>query len=96
MVSKRRHFNFILENKKKSQGAKSVRRVVDNRNFVCRQKLLGDDGSVSRCVVMVKQPGLFWPKLGKMSSHFYTQSPQNFAVEPGIHRLGRILYAQSP
>ena len=23
----------------------------------------------------------------KMSSHFFTQSPQNFAVEPGIHSL---------
>ena len=59
----------------------------DNRNFVCSQKMLGEDGSVSRCVVMVKQPGLFSPKLGTMSSHFFTQSPQNFAVELGIHSL---------
>jgi len=61
--------------------------VGDNRNSVCSQKLLGEDGSVSWCVVMVKQPGLFSPKLGTMSSHFFTQSPQNFAVEPGIHSL---------
>ena len=36
---------------------------------------------------MVKQPGLFLPKLGTMSLHFFTQSPQNFALEPGIHSL---------
>jgi len=57
----------------------------DNSNFVFRQKLVGEDGSVRRGVVMVKQPGLFSPKLGAMSSHFFTRSPQNFAVEPGIH-----------
>ena len=38
-------------------------------------------------IVMVKQPGLFSPKLGAMSSHFFMQSLQNFAVEPGIHSL---------
>jgi len=54
--------------------------VGDKSNFAFRQKLLGEDGSVRRGVVMVKQP-----KLGAMSSHFFTQSPQNFAVEPGIH-----------
>ena len=58
-----------------------------NSNFVFRQKLVGDDGSVRRCVVMVKQPGLFSPKLGTMSSDSFTQSLQNFAVEPGIHSL---------
>ena len=36
-------------------------------------------------VVMVKQPDVFSPKLGSMSSHFFTQSKQNFAVEPVIH-----------
>jgi len=36
-------------------------------------------------VVIVKHPGLFSPKLEVMSSHFLTQSLQNFAVEPGIH-----------
>ena len=59
----------------------------DNSNFVFRQKLVGEDGSVRWGIVMVKQPGLFLPKLGEMSSHFFTQSPQNFAVEPGIHSL---------
>jgi len=53
--------------------------VGDNSNFVFRQKLVGEDGSVRRDVVMVKQPGLFSPKLGTMSLHFFTQSPQNFA-----------------
>ena len=59
----------------------------DNSNFVFRQKLLGEDGGVGRCVVLMKQPGLFSPKLGTMTSHFFTQSPQNFALEPGIHSL---------
>ena len=59
----------------------------DNSNFVFRQKLVGEDGSVRRCVVIVKQPGLFSPKMGTMSSHFSRQSPQNFVVEPGIHSL---------
>ena len=58
----------------------------DNSNFVFRQKLVGEDGSVRR-VVMVKQPGLFSPKLGTMSLHSFTQSLQNFAVEPRIHGL---------
>ena len=58
-----------------------------NSNFVFRQKLVGEDGSVRRGIVMVKWPGLFSPKLGAMSSHVFTQSLQNFAVEPGIHSL---------
>ena len=59
----------------------------DNSNFLCSQKLLGEDDSVSRGVVMVKQPGLFSPNLGTMSSQFFAQSPQNFAAELGIHSL---------
>ena len=31
----------------------------DNSNFVLRQKLVGEDGSARRGVVMLKQPGLF-------------------------------------
>ena len=57
----------------------------DNSNFVFCQRLMGKDGSVRRGIVMVKQPGLFSPKLGVMSLHFFTQSPQNFTVEPGIY-----------
>jgi hypothetical protein len=41
---------------------KVVRRVGDDSHFLFRQKLLGEDGSVRRGVVMVKQPGLFPPK----------------------------------
>ena len=66
---------------------RGVRWVGDNSNFVFRHELVGDDGSVRRGVVMVKQPGLFSPKLGTMSSQVFTQSLQNFAVEPGIHSL---------
>jgi hypothetical protein len=42
---------------------------------------------VRRGVVVVKQPGLFSPKFGATSSPIFTQSPQNVAVEPGIHSL---------
>jgi hypothetical protein len=56
-------------------------------HFVFRQKLLSEDRSVWRVVVMVKQPGLFSPKFGATSSHAFTQSPQNVAVETGIHNL---------
>jgi len=59
----------------------------DNSNFAFRQKLVGEDGSVGRGIVMVKQPGLFSPKLGAMSSHVFTHSPQNFALELEIHSL---------
>jgi hypothetical protein len=57
------------------------------RPFVFRQKLVGEDGSVRRGVVMVTQPGLFSPKFGATSSHVFTQSPQNVTVESGIHSL---------
>jgi hypothetical protein len=61
--------------------------VRDDRHFVFLQKLLGKDGSMRRGVVMVKQPGLFLPKFWATSSYVFTQSPQNIAVEPGIHSL---------
>jgi hypothetical protein len=57
----------------------------DDSYFIFRQKLLGEDGSVRRGVVMVKQQGLFSPKFGATSSQVFTQSPQNLAVEPGIY-----------
>jgi hypothetical protein len=59
------------------------------QTFAFRQKLLGEDGSVRRGIVMGKQPGLFSPKFGATSSHVLTQSPQNIAVhvEPGISSL---------
>ena len=59
----------------------------NNSYYVYRKKMVGEDDSVRRCVVVVKQPGLFSPKLGTMSSHFFTQSPQNFAGEAEIHSL---------
>jgi hypothetical protein len=61
--------------------------VGDDSHFVFRQKLLGEDESMRRGVVMVKQPGLFSPKFGKTSSHVFTQSPQKVTVEPGIRSL---------
>jgi len=33
--------------------------VWSNSNFVFRQKLVGEDGSVRRSFVMVKQPGIY-------------------------------------
>jgi hypothetical protein len=61
--------------------------VGDGSQFLFRQKLLGEDESVRRGVVMLKQPGLFSSKFGVTSSHVLTQSPQHVAVEPGIHSL---------
>jgi hypothetical protein len=52
--------------------------------LVFRHKLLGEYGSVRRGVVMVKQPGMFLPNFGGTSSHVFTQSPQNVAVETGV------------
>jgi hypothetical protein len=52
---------------------------------------------VRRGAVMVKQPGLFSPTFGATSSHVFTQSPQNVAVEPGRNSqfglLGPVLRA---
>jgi len=61
--------------------------VGDNSNFVFRQKLVDEDRSARWGIVMVKQPGLFLPKLEAMSLHVFTQSLQNFTVEPRIHSL---------
>jgi hypothetical protein len=59
----------------------------DESHFLYRQKLLGENGSVRRGVVMVKQPGVFSPKFGATSLYVFTQLPQNITVEPGIHSL---------
>jgi hypothetical protein len=61
--------------------------VGDDSHVVFRKKLLGEDGSVRRGVVMVKQTGLFSPNFGATSLRVFTQSPQNVAVESGIHSL---------
>jgi hypothetical protein len=61
--------------------------VGDKSRYVFRKELLGEDGNVRRSVVVVKHPGLFSPKFGATSSHVFTQSPLNVAVEPGIHSL---------
>jgi hypothetical protein len=61
--------------------------VGGDRQFVFRQKLLGEDGNVRRGAVVVKQSGLFSPKFGATSSQVFTQSLQNVAVERGIHNL---------
>jgi hypothetical protein len=78
-------FHFLEIGRKTGCQIRGVRWVEDDSHFVFRQKLLGEDGSVRRDGVMVKQPGLFSPKFGVTSSHVFTQSPQNVAVEPGIH-----------
>jgi hypothetical protein len=68
MVSNRRpfSFNFIFGIKEEVTGCKirGVRWVKDDSHFASHHKLLGEDGSVRRGVVMVKQPGLFSPKFG--------------------------------
>jgi hypothetical protein len=66
---------------------RGVRWVEDDSHFMFRQKLLGENGSVRRGVVMVKQPSLCLLKFGAMCSHVFKQSPQNIVVEPGINSL---------
>jgi hypothetical protein len=61
--------------------------VGDDSHYMFHPKLLGEDGSVRRGVVMVKQPGLFLPTFAATSSLVFTQSPQNVALEPRIHSL---------
>jgi hypothetical protein len=57
----------------------------DYSHFVFCLKLLGEDGSVRRGIVKVKQPGLFSPKFGATYLHIFTQSLQNITVESIIH-----------
>ena len=79
-------FNFIFGKRKKSQGAKLGKYsgweitiiLFFARNWWVRTEVW--DGALSWW-----SRGLFSPQLGAMSSHFFPQSPQNFAVEPGIH-----------
>jgi hypothetical protein len=44
----------------------------DDSHLLFHHKLLGEDGSVRRGVVMVKQPGLSSSKFGATSSHVFT------------------------
>jgi hypothetical protein len=61
--------------------------VGNDSHLVILQKLLGENRSVRRGIVMVKQPDLSLKKLRAASSHVFTQSLQNFAVEHGFHSL---------
>jgi hypothetical protein len=83
------HLQFHFWKHEEATGCqiKGVRWAGDDSHFVFRQKLLSENGSVRRGPFMVKQPGLFSPKFGATSSQVFTQSPQNCAVEPGIHIL---------
>jgi hypothetical protein len=90
MVSNRRpySFNLIFGNSKKLLGANSGSTVVgDDSHFLFRQKHLDEDGSVRRGVVMVKQPIVFSSNFVASSSHVFTHSSQNVAVEPDFHSL---------
>jgi hypothetical protein len=72
--------------------------VVDDSHLLFRQKQPGEDGSVRQGVVMVKQPFLFSPKFGATSWQVFTQSPQNVALELGVHGfdlLGPVLRAST-
>jgi hypothetical protein len=80
-------FNFWKQEEVTGCQIREVGWVGDDSYLGFRQKLLGEDGSVRRGVVIVKQRDLFSPKFGATSSHVFTQSPQTFAVEPGIHSL---------
>jgi hypothetical protein len=59
----------------------------DESHFVFRQKLLGEDGSVRRGHCRGEAARFVLAKFGATSSHVFTQSSQNVAVEPEIHTL---------
>jgi hypothetical protein len=80
-------FIFIFGNRSNRLPNQESRWVGDDSHFLFRQELLGEDGSVRGGVVMKQQPGQFSPEFGVKSSHVFTKSPQNIAVEPGIHSL---------
>jgi hypothetical protein len=83
LVSNRRPFSFkfILEiGRSQRVPIRGVRWVENDRHVVFRQKLLGEDGSARRGVVMLKQPGLFSPKFGATSSHVFKQSLPNLTA----------------
>jgi hypothetical protein len=69
-------FRFWKEEEVTGCQIRGVWWVEGDSNFVLRQKLLGDDGSVRRSVVILKQRGLFSPKFVALSSHVFTQSPK--------------------
>jgi hypothetical protein len=78
-------FHFWKQEEVTGCQIRGIRWVGNESHFVFRQKLVDEDGSVRLDVVMVKQQGLFSPKFGATSSRDFGQSPQNVAVEPGIH-----------
>jgi hypothetical protein len=56
---------------------RGVRWVGDGSHYVYRQKQLGEDGSVRRGFVMVKQPGMFSPKFeGDVFARFLAVAAQ--------------------
>jgi len=71
----------------------------NDRNFVFSQKLVGEDGSVRRGVVMLKQPGLFPAKVeGDVFTLFHAVSAKlrSRTRNSQFGLLGQILCAQSP
>ena len=67
----------------------------DNSNFVFRQKLVGEDGSVRRGVVMVKQPGKVGGDVLALF-HAVAEKLRSITQNSQFGLLGQILYAQSP
>ena len=70
----------------------------DNSNFVFRQELVGEDGSVIRCVVMVKQPCLLAKVGGDVFALFHEVSAKlrSRTGNSQFGLLGQIFYALSP
>jgi hypothetical protein len=64
-----------------------VGRVGIESNFLSGQEFSGENGSVRRCVVVMKQPVFLSPKFAAKSSHNFTQSPLNVTVVCGIECL---------
>jgi hypothetical protein len=61
--------------------------VGDDIHGVFCQRILGENGSVRWCVVVMQQPVLLPLRLRTKTSHIFTQSPQNVTVVCGIDCL---------
>jgi hypothetical protein len=79
-------FQFYLQSEKQRKvvwGPSQASRLGGERQL----KFTGENGSVKRCVVLMQQKVLLFPKFGVKSSHIFMQSPLNVTVVCGIDCL---------
>ena len=71
----------------------------ENSNFVFRQKLVGEDGTVRRCVVIVEAARSVLAKVGDdvvAIFHAVSAKLRSRTRNSQFGLLGQIIYAQSP